>query len=893
MMIEKNNNQIKGLHNILYNRDMREMVSRQIIIMVFSLLLFSGFQAISQDTIVSVRFWNPEYVCTTQTFSLDVEFQCNIPDKQLYGMNVRFVYPEDVLEFTSFGEFVTGYGKSGTPAVSTGSPNSGMERFGFPGAYEFVNGVVQKKYSSGPTLPTSGWLKLFNINFHVDDPEALNDPTFCPSVIWDLKESPAAGGFISSGGVVITLVYVYPDKTTSTIENVVHFNWQYNDDGDPYNPPFGSPVSTNCISTQRTYAPSTSLPFCEADAQGLINIPVTVTNFNHVGHFSLVFEYDPTVITYVNNTPNAIFTDQNGLLNVTDSASTNGKNKITMAFQGTHTISLNDGDHVTDLHFTYLSGITGLNWKTTNNSCHYVDTNNIPKCDLPYSDYYHCGTLAPVPAPITKIDSNVAITGDFVTFAVRVWNFSNIRSGLLTLDYDPDTLVYYEAVPNAAFTSTFEDNVLYEGRLEMGWTGNDTSLTDGSVIAYLTFEYLGGAAPLLWFDNGSSCQYVNCNFLALYDEPSEFFYINGNVTNAEFVWTGDISNDWSTSENWLHNIVPDPFTNVTIDPSTNPLYWPTFYGDFNLGEDCMNLTLKENAEFSVLGDLTINPGHTLNFNGSGVVYVDGNWTNSGIFNPGEGSVEFTGSEAAYITEGVPPGNYVAAYLLSTFTAGMTPITEGSALPPGDNAHGDVSIGFVFNYLGINYSMVRININGWLSLNLSGDDMTSNDNTTLFNTSLPTTVLAPWWDDLKADGSTVAYITEGTAPYRVFTAEWKNILAYSTGATTRLNFQIKLYETTNNIEFCYGNLISGTHNDSESASIGIKDATGGPGKFREATHNSTHLILPFLKSEVNWPTVNYRFSPPVYNEIDIFHEINISKVPGTLYIQRDVHVTGIN
>jgi hypothetical protein len=344
----------------------------------------------------------------------------------------------------------------------------------------------------------------------------------------------------------------------------------------------------------------------------------------------------------------------------------------------------------------------------------------------------------------------------------------------------------------------------------------------------------------------------------------------------------------------MDNIVPGPFTNVIIDPSDSPDNWPTFNGDFTLGVNCKNLTLNDNAQFTITGDLTINPGTTLTFNGSGVLQIGGNWINSGVFNPGEGTVEFTGNSDGIIGQGVPSQNYVAAFVLSTFTGGMTPITGGIAGPTGDNEQIDVPIGFDFNYLGISYSQLRLNTNGWISLNQTGENLTSGDNTILFGTSAPGTALAPWWDDLNADANTsVSYITQGAIPNRVFISEWKNILAFSSGSDVRLNFQVKLYESTNIIEFCYGSISGGTHSSAESASIGIKDSTGGIGNFIEATHNSNTLVVAFLNSGIDWPSINFRFTPPEENTDEVFYKLVNSKATNTLLIQKNVIVNGLN
>jgi hypothetical protein len=856
-----------------------------ILLILFAL---SVFQAHALDPVVTVRFSNPVYTCSTQTYKLDVEFQCNTANKQLFGMNVRFYYAYNILQFQSFGDFVTGYSQVVTPAVTVMSPSSGMTMFGFTGAAVYVNGAIQKTGSSSLILSTTGWTKIFSVTFHVVDPNVININSFCPVAIWDLKENPADGGI--GPGIIITVVN--GSGSSPATENCVQFNWQY--DGVP-GYPYGNPVPTNCISTQSSYAPSNHLPVIGFDTPGTINVPVTVTNFNSITALSLIFEYDPAVMTYSSCTPNSIFTTETGLLNVSDSVCTNGKHKIKMYFQGS-SITLANNTHLVDLNFNYISGTTDLAWKTGSSYCYYKGIGNVTKCDQPYSNFYLNGSVNSMLAPIIRIDSGSAVTGDYITFSVRVRDYDNILSGMLTLNYNPEVLVYQDVIPNNAIASSFIAQALTPGTLEMTWDNSDTSLTDESILMYLTFQYVGEYTDLIWSDEDeTACQYINSILLQpLTDDPDEYYYLNGSVTNSTIVWTGQNSGDWNSAANWSRTTAPNQLMNVIIDPSTNPLNWPTFNGNFTLGENCKNLTLNGNAIFTINGDLMINPGHKLDLGSSGTLQVNGNWTNSGIFEPGTGTVEFTGTNDAIIAEGDPPGNFVANYALTTFSAEMIPITGGNSGPTGDNAHSDVNIGFNFGYLGTNYSQVRINTNGWISLNSTGTDAVSDDNTILFRNVTPTTVLAPWWDDLNADASTtVSYLTEGSAPSRIFTAEWKNILAYYSGVTTRLSFQVKLYETSNIIEFRYGHMTVGTHDDDEGASIGIKDATGGIGNFKEATQNSSEIILSSLKSDSDWPTVNYRFSPPEENDMELFYKIIVTKSTGTLQIQRDVKVTGLD
>jgi len=861
--------------------------------LILLIVIFTGFRAQATDTIVTVRFANPEYVCATQTYSLDVEFQSNTPNSELFGMNVRFFYADNILEFVSFEEFATTYAPLSPypPIISTGGQSSGTTLFGFPGPQEYINGAIQKiSDSENIYLSPTGWTKLFSIYFHVDDTNAINSDSFCPSVIWDLNET-ATGGINPNGGIVMTMVTTYPN-TGPAVENCVQFNWQY--DGIP-GYPHGYPVNINCINTICAYAPKTYLPVMGAITPGLMDVPVMITDFENVTAFNLVFDYDPAVMTYVNHSPNPVFSAENGLLNITDAMSTGGKKKITITYDG-NLISLTDSSNLTDLHFNYISGTTDLSWKTDGTSCEYDDAYGYPAFDLPYSDYYFNGKVISLDAPVTEIDTLAAYPGNYVTFTMKVRNYVNILSGHLTLNYNPAVLNYFKGIANAAISSSFEASAVVPGTLEIDYGGNDTSLADGSTLMYLTFQYLGGSSSITWNNSGNSCQYINAELLVpLNDDPTTDHYSSGYITNVEFAWTGEISGDWNTASNWSDHLIPFEPVDVIIDPAENPSFWPIFPGNFIVGEDCSNLTIRDNAHMTITGDCIINPGKNLNIYGSGKLTTGGNWINSGTFTPGEGTVEFTGSDEAHVAYGVLPSNYISGYELSTFPVGMTQLPLSSPVGPfGDNTHMDVNIGFFFNYLGVNYNQVRINTNGWLSLNLTGPDESSFDNTFLFNSNGPTAVLAPWWDNLRTNSNTnIRYDIEGTTPSRVFIIDWRNMRSYYDLATCRLFFQVRLYETTNIIEFCYGNILAGTHHPDESASIGIKDLTGGPGHFIEATQHSSYIMMPFLNSISTWPTVNYRFTPITANTMEVFHNLVNNKTDGNLKIQKDATITGAN
>ncbi|MDD2331841.1 MAG: hypothetical protein PHI68_04210, partial [Candidatus Cloacimonetes bacterium] len=131
----------------------------------------------------------------------------------------------------------------------------------------------------------------------------------------------------------------------------------------------------------------------------------------------------------------------------------------------------------------------------------------------------------------------------------------------------------------------------------------------------------------------------------------------------------------------------------------------------------------------------------------------------------------------------------------------------------------ISIGFNFVLDDAVYSTFKANSNGFITLNEGSSASISN------NLTAQTLILAGLWDDLKTNDteSHVAYELTGTAPNRVFTVEYKNLKWYYNASPVNLvNFQIKLYETTNYIEMIYGTMgtAPGT---SASASIGVSGA----------------------------------------------------------------------
>ncbi|WP_206986162.1 fibronectin type III domain-containing protein [Hymenobacter telluris] len=170
--------------------------------------------------------------------------------------------------------------------------------------------------------------------------------------------------------------------------------------------------------------------------------------------------------------------------------------------------------------------------------------------------------------------------------------------------------------------------------------------------------------------------------------------------------------------------------------------------------------------------------------------------------------------------------YQFAASQGTYAALPATATPVSTILSDDAISGAVPIGFSFSLDGLPYTTVQASSNGFLSFNSSASSSLTNELASPSTTDLP--LLAPLWDDLSGSGAgaVASYQTTGTAPNRVFTFEWLNWKWNYSATGPVLSMQVKLYETTNRIEYIYRP--ETTAPNLPSASIGL--AGGTPSSF---------------------------------------------------------------
>jgi hypothetical protein len=218
-------------------------------------------------------------------------------------------------------------------------------------------------------------------------------------------------------------------------------------------------------------------------------------------------------------------------------------------------------------------------------------------------------------------------------------------------------------------------------------------------------------------------------------------------------------------------------------------------------------------------------------------------------------------EGKWANAQIPASSYTFSAVSGTFTD-ITGATAVNDIESDEDMSGALPIGFNFNFCGTDYTSLIASSNGWLSLGAPTYADGYNDVTELNEIKA---ALFPLWEDLAGDLGEASYVTTGTAPNRVFTFQFKN-WQWNYGASGAvISFQVKLYETTNVIEYVYRPESTAISGFFVGASIGIADdatvsnyiTLNAPSAT--ATASSTTFTTGISSKPANGQI--FRFTPP--------------------------------
>lgn len=165
-------------------------------------------------------------------------------------------------------------------------------------------------------------------------------------------------------------------------------------------------------------------------------------------------------------------------------------------------------------------------------------------------------------------------------------------------------------------------------------------------------------------------------------------------------------------------------------------------------------------------------------------------------------------------------SFVSIHISGTYIAGGCTSTVFGNLP----------IGFTFQYNNIPYTQFGLCCSGWISMGPAVPLPSPNP----LSSGVTNNVISPFGAQLTSTvaGNGIYYKTEGISPNRIMTVEWWQYGFWLNGFD-EVSFQIKLYETTNQIRFVY------TTNDEYSirtVQVGLRGAANTDFNNRQTTTN---------------------------------------------------------
>jgi hypothetical protein len=216
------------------------------------------------------------------------------------------------------------------------------------------------------------------------------------------------------------------------------------------------------------------------------------------------------------------------------------------------------------------------------------------------------------------------------------------------------------------------------------------------------------------------------------------------------------------------------------------------------------------------------------------------------------------------------GQVASGYSFASTAGTYTEITGGTVWQTGawDDQTGQVPVGFSFSANGATATSLFASANGYMHTGTASFSYTP-----ISSTGIASFVASVFGRDLQGTAtSEIRYETSGTAPNRVFTMQWKNAKRYGTSyADETLNFQIKLYETSNKVEFVYGACTGSAYASPIHPQVGLRGAVNTdffnretttnwsastPGATNTATMTVTAAVVP-----ANGLTYSYTLVPP--------------------------------
>lgn len=180
---------------------------------------------------------------------------------------------------------------------------------------------------------------------------------------------------------------------------------------------------------------------------------------------------------------------------------------------------------------------------------------------------------------------------------------------------------------------------------------------------------------------------------------------------------------------------------------------------------------------------------------------------------------------------------VSEYSFSSSPGIFTEVSGGTIHGDATNDNNNflaIPLGFAFKYNNVDYTEVSIQANGFIAMGPS----VVTSNIAISSSAGTNNIVAALNRDIKSrDNGVLMSLTSGSAPNRIFTAQWLHYRRVPTlTANDDFSFQIQLLENGNKVQFVYGAFTAANSSTAATIQVGLRGDSNADFNNRTTTTN---------------------------------------------------------
>lgn len=357
-----------------------------------------------------------------------------------------------------------------------------------------------------------------------------------------------------------------------------------------------SAIYTNGMVTQDpTTMTNIIINSTSAQAGAEVLLPVTVKNFNNVGAFDYVIDFNTQVLQFIELTSinpaitSGLLYNTMGNLYISWTATNNG-------------VTLSDNETLFVLKFSYSGTNTDVTFIEENCSMSDYDTD-------PINAYYVNGQITEISGGnvTVSLDTIVSPQQSYILMPVEVTGFTNVGAITLEINYQ-ETLLQFDDIESIHNELTDHGSYLSNGgggTYTFSWTvdggnGQGINIDDNDKLFYIKLFYITGTADMQF--NHSNCDISDWDAVSYNVSYSNGLVKGGVQVNLKVFLQGlynTVTHEMNKAQDYVGGIFVDKFAGTVVDEISVELHDATNYSIVHCTISNIELNQDGTASFEV------------------------------------------------------------------------------------------------------------------------------------------------------------------------------------------------------------------------------------------------------------------------------------------------------